>query len=43
MADPHAPRKDVENAPEMTYLGLLGIYDPPREGEYLIKHLTPGG
>jgi Na+-exporting ATPase len=31
IADPHAPRKDVENAPEMTYLGLLGIYDPPRE------------
>jgi magnesium-transporting ATPase (P-type) len=27
------PRAELEKSPEMTFLGLLGIYDPPREGE----------
>jgi Na+-exporting ATPase len=29
----NVPRSELEKSPEMTFLGLLGIYDPPREGE----------
>jgi Na+-exporting ATPase len=29
--NPEAPRAELEKSPEMTFLGLLGIYDPPRE------------
>jgi Na+-exporting ATPase len=27
----NVPRSELEKSPEMTFLGLLGIYDPPRE------------
>jgi Na+-exporting ATPase len=35
--NPNSDRNVVENSSEMTFLGLIGIYDPPRGGKIIQK------